>query len=114
MNDSITITNESEDEDVPESRFIKSVVDHTRNSLDSNASEINIQIVGDDTIRALNNQYRSKNTPTNVLSFGTDLPGHVNSDFIGDIVLCPRIIRAEAREFGKSVDICWFTVLYIC
>ena len=67
---------------------------------------LTVLVVDPDTIRELNWQYRGKNTPTDILSFGqyTDLeeisaaqaagePVHV-----GDLVLCLEEVRENCRE----------------
>jgi probable rRNA maturation factor len=69
----------------------------------------------------LNAAYRGKDKPTNVLSFPVidsqaadawqpptspeDESG--NSAFLGDLVLCPEIVEAEATEQGKRLDAHW-------
>jgi len=45
--------------------------------------------------KALNNAYRKKNKPTNVLSFPSQVRGE-----LGDIIITPEIARAESREQG--------------
>lgn len=47
--------------------------------------------------RATNKRYRKKDKPTNVLSFRY-------SDEYGEILLCPAVIRREAREQGNTFD----------
>ncbi len=111
MDDSITITIESDDEDVPEPRLIQVMVDHVRRAVGRSNAEIHVQIVDAQTIQSLNKQYRCKDKCTNVLSFPSDLPQWVNSNFIGDIVLCPFVIRREAEEFNKSVKSRWAHML---
>ena len=54
----------------------------------------------------LNMRYRNKNSPTNVLSFKSLLPDSSDSflptHHLGDIVICPEIVRSEAAEQRKS------------
>ncbi len=111
MSDNITVTIDSEDEDVPESSFILKAVDVARRALGRMDAEINVQIVDAQTIQSLNNQYRGKNMPTNVLSFPAELPAWIDSRLVGDIVLCPAVIRAESRQFNKSVNSRWAHML---
>ena len=111
MNDNITVTIESDDEDVPEPSFIKSVVRQSCEQMGSGQAEINVQIVNDQAIRSLNKQYRHKDKTTNVLSFPCDLPDWVDSQLIGDIVLCPSVIRIEADQFHKSLQSRWAHML---
>jgi len=67
--------------------------------VDKNA-EITIRIVDNDESINLNNIYRKKKYPTNVLSFLVD--DEVN--LIGDIVLCAPVIEKEALEQSKKLD----------
>ena len=67
--------------------------------IDQNA-EITIRIVGNDESKNLNNMYRKKKYPTNVLSFLVDDEHHL----IGDIVLCAPVIEKEASEQLKNLE----------
>ena len=111
MTNNISVTIEAEDDDVPEPEFITSVVQCVLQSMDSANSEINIQVVDDQTIRSLNQKYRNQDKSTNVLSFETDMPEWVRSEFLGDIVLCPAVIRNEAVKYHKSNQSRWAHML---
>ncbi len=67
--------------------------------VDKNA-EITIRIVDNDESKNLNNIYRKKKYPTNVLSFLVDDEVHL----IGDIVLCAPVIEKEALEQSKKLE----------
>jgi len=67
--------------------------------VDKNA-EITIRIVDNDESQNLNNIYRKKKYPTNVLSFLVDDEIHL----IGDIVLCAPVIEKEALEQSKKLE----------
>ena len=47
--------------------------------------------------KELNKKYRSKNKPTNVLSFGY-------SKNSGELVLCKEVIKKEIEKFGRTFD----------
>ena len=49
--------------------------------------------------QSLNNQYRKKNAPTNVLSFLIN-----DNPLLGDIILCHAIIKKEALAQKKTID----------
>ena len=64
--------------------------------------QICIRIVDEAEIQQLNEQYRHKNTPTNVLSFPTNIPSQINLKILGDVIICAPIITKEAVEYGVS------------
>jgi probable rRNA maturation factor len=69
--------------------------------------ELALQLVSSTRMRSLNFKFRGKDKPTNVLSFPpTAVPG-VAPRPLGDIVICPSVLRREAREQGKSQDAHW-------
>ena len=75
--------------------------------------EISIRLTTDAEVQTLNNQYRHKDKPTNVLSFPmvqADLLDTIdqNSDdgevLLGDIVLAYGVCAAEAEERGIPIE----------
>ncbi len=76
--------------------------------------EINIQqpslslrIVDEEEMQALNQQFRNKNQPTNVLSFSCELPPGVELELLGDIVICAPVVVREAQEQSKDQMAHW-------
>ena len=66
-----------------------------------------IRVVDEDESRALNSRYRSKNAPTNVLSFPSEVPEAVELDHLGDLVICAGVVYQEALEQGKPSEYHW-------
>jgi len=66
-----------------------------------------IRIVDETEGRALNRDYRGKDSPTNVLSFPAERPPGLPDDtpfpLLGDLVLCAPVIAREAREQHKPL-----------
>ncbi|MEN9879792.1 MAG: endoribonuclease YbeY [Pseudomonadota bacterium] len=62
------------------------------------AATVTMRFVDDEESQHLNDTYRNKNKPTNVLSFPYE-----DEPLMGDIVFCPSVIIQEAREQGKTV-----------
>lgn len=62
---------------------------------DHTSAEIGIRIVDEEESAQLNQQYRDKNGPTNVLSFTLD-----HEPLVGDIVICAPIVAQEAKNQG--------------
>ena len=59
-----------------------------------------VRLVSRREITDLNDRYRGRNEPTDVLSF----PGEPGPEgrHLGDIVICPAVARARARRAGQS------------
>jgi probable rRNA maturation factor len=69
--------------------------------------EISILLVGPAASRRLNAQYRGRDRPTNVLSFPVPRGPGAAQALLGDLVICPAIVRAEARAQHKSARAHW-------
>ncbi len=68
--------------------------------------EVTVRIVADDESAALNEAYRGKQGPTNVLAFPADvppLPDEAGPVPLGDIVICAPVVEREAAAQGKTV-----------
>jgi probable rRNA maturation factor len=69
--------------------------------------ELTIRLVDRSEIQQLNAQYRQKDKPTNVLSFPFEVPEGIDLNLLGDIVICPDIVAAEANEQNKALMSHW-------
>lgn len=73
--------------------------------------EIGVSVVGPAESRRLNARYRGRDKPTNVLSFPVaELPPAVAEGEprpLGDLVICPQVLRTEARDQKKSLRAHW-------
>ena len=73
-------------------------------------TELTIRIVDKEEMTELNEQYRNKKGPTNVLSFIGSMEHEgtkINDDYLGDIVICAPIIEKEAAENDKELLAHW-------
>lgn len=70
-------------------------------------AELTIRIVNEAESTALNETYRHKQGPTNVLSFPFEAPAEVNSALLGDIVICAPVVLREAVVQGKASEAHW-------
>ena len=62
-----------------------------------NDAELSIRLVDEAESQTLNRDYRGKDKPTNVLSFGYgDVP-----ELLGDLVFCGPVVAEEAMAQGK-------------
>jgi probable rRNA maturation factor len=72
---------------------------------------ITIRLVGKVESQALNQQFRGKDCPTNVLSFPSQLPADIDADYLGDLVICAPVVEREAREQNKTSNAHWAHML---
>ncbi|MCR8921179.1 rRNA maturation RNase YbeY [Dasania sp. GY-MA-18] len=70
-------------------------------------AELTIRLVDEQEISQLNATYRHKDKATNVLSFPADLPEHIDIPLLGDIIICPAVVAAEAQQQQKTLTAHW-------
>ena len=71
-------------------------------------AELTIRIVDEAESSTLNESYRHKQGPTNVLSFPFDaqIP-EMDTLLLGDVVICAPLVEREAVEQGKGLMAHW-------
>ncbi len=76
-------------------------------------AELAVRVVRPAESRRLNARYRGRNTPTNVLSFPVpEMPAGAAGARaaprpLGDLVICARVVRDEARQQHKAIRAHW-------
>lgn len=93
----------SSDADIPLPSQLKQ---WTQAALENKSAEITIRVVDEPESAELNNTYRKKKGPTNVLSFPMSSP-HKNGLLLGDIIICAPIVNKEAQQQHKSPQNHW-------
>lgn len=87
--------------------LVNKAVEATRDVLAGQAfddAELSIAFVTDEDIRILNRDYRSKDSPTNVLSFPNDMiVPDGSSRLLGDVILAYQTVAREADSQGKAI-----------
>ncbi len=73
----------------------------------SQDSEIVIRIVDEDEMIQFNQQYRSKKSVTNILSFPFDPPEEADSYLLGDLLVCAPVVELEALQQNKALEHHW-------
>ena len=69
--------------------------------------ELSVRIVDEQESATLNQQYRGKTGPTNVLSFPFDAVTPEPLPILGDLVICAPVVAREASEQHKTLDAHW-------
>lgn len=77
--------------------------------------QVSLLVVGEQESQRLNNEYRGKDKPTNVLSFPMEMPEEVQDTLdvklLGDLVVCADVVEKEAAEQNKTSDAHWAHML---
>lgn len=68
------------------------------------SGELVVRLTDADESAELNQRYRHKAGPTNVLSFPFEAPPEVPVDHLGDLVICVPVVEREAGEQNKSLE----------
>lgn len=74
---------------------------------DDSDPEMTVRIVDAAESAQLNETYRHKSGPTNVLSFPFETPPGVDLSLLGDLVVCAPVVEQEASEQNKTTTAHW-------
>jgi len=78
--------------------------ERVRRELGFAPESVTIQLISDHTMARLNETYRKKHGPTDVLSFPANgARSKQNAEYIGDIAISPETARRNARRFSRSL-----------
>lgn len=100
---------------IPDLKSLEHWVATTLNANSSNLYHhiitLTLRIVDEPEIQLLNNTYRKKNKPTNVLAFPNLMPDTLtqmlDEQYLGDIILCASIVEQEAQAQHKILQDHW-------
>ncbi len=74
-------------------------------------TEIVVRIVDEQESAELNEQYRHKSGPTNILSFPVEIPEGIELNLLGDLVVCAPVLEKEALEQHKTLTDHWAHII---
>lgn len=72
----------------------KKIIDNEKKTL-----EVSLVFLNENDAKKLNWNYRCKDYPTDILSFGSDDPASM-----GELVLCPQVISRQAKDHGLTLN----------
>lgn len=88
--------------DIPSKKQLKT---WSKAALQQDQAQIGIRIVDEKESASLNENYRHKKGPTNVLSFPLNSP--YSEGLVGDIVICAPVVSQEADTLKKTLQEHW-------
>lgn len=120
MNVTVEVQRESAASDLPADEDLQRWIEAALSGADGlpespiGPAAILIRIVDEQEGRQLNAEYRQRDYPTNVLSFPADLAempeelrNSLESQPLGDLVICAPVVAREAAEQGKVPESHW-------
>ena len=88
------------DSGIPEKAFINKTIRHISRRIILPEGEMSITFVGTEKIHELNRQYRTKNAPTDVLTFCLD-----DALILSDVYICLEVVKSNAIEHEVPYDL---------
>lgn len=92
---------------VPTRRAIRRWVEAALADRGRCAVRVGVRIVNKVEAALLNERYRRRRGPTNVLSFPFEVPAPMRGGLLGDLVICAPVVNREARQKGVSPESHW-------
>lgn len=103
----VDIQNACEAKNLPSKALFQKWVDSALSSVTDQTFELTVRLVNSDESQQLNNQYRMKDKPTNVLSFPFEVPEGMELNLLGDLVICASVVEQEAKVQNKGLFDHW-------
>jgi probable rRNA maturation factor len=88
-------------------QWINAAIEIVQHKLLDQFTEMCISIVDKKTSAELNEAYRKKRGPTNVLSFNYDSMPGMEEESLGDLAICAEIVESEAIAQNKKSESHW-------
>jgi probable rRNA maturation factor len=70
-------------------------------------AEVVVRVTDEQESRHLNQEFRGRDRPTNVLSFPYEALPELDLHHVGDLVVCAPVVWREAAEQGKDGEAHW-------
>src|SRR6202142_3251370 len=87
-------------------RPLKQFQERVRRELGFAPESVAIQLISDASMARLNETYRKKHGPTDVLSFPANgTRPAAGAEYVGDIAISPETARRNARRFSRSLPV---------
>ncbi len=97
--------------DIPSESDIEEWIRETLSESGRDRAELTIRIVDETEIADLNSRYRRRNSTTDVLAFPHNLPPELETDLIGDVVVCASIINQQAAHYRADPRAHWARII---
>jgi len=87
--------------------WIKTALEQIPEKIPESQNELLIRFIDEAESAELNETFRHKKGPTNVLAFEDKPLAGLSADTLGDLAICVSIVEKEALEQHKSLEAHW-------
>ncbi len=101
----------SSSQDLPSESDIEDWIRETLCESGRERAELTIRVVDEEEITSLNSRYRHRNCPTDVLAFPHQLPSEIETDLLGDVVVCAGVINEQAVKYQVGRQVHWARII---
>ncbi|MDE4083729.1 rRNA maturation RNase YbeY [Planococcus maritimus] len=92
--------------------FVNKVLEHAAQHEQTGEAEVSVTFTDDESIRAINRDYRDKDQATDVISFSMEeqgedevaIIGETGPRLLGDIIISVERTKQQAEEYGHSFE----------
>lgn len=109
MTPEVTIQSVTASNDIPTENMLTQWCHAAINEL-KESKELTIRIVDENESAELNQAWRNKTGPTNVLSFPYD-DDFEHTKILGDLVVCAPVLEHEAKQQNKPLEAHWAHII---
>lgn len=108
----IDFIDETEQLDDQALAFVGKVLEHAAQHEKTGEAEVSVTFTDDESIRAINRDYREKDQATDVISFSMEeqgedevaIIGETGPRLLGDIIISVERTKLQAEEYGHSFE----------
>lgn len=108
----IDLIDETETLQESDLQFVEKILQHAAGEEEIGEAEVSVSFVTNEMIREINREYRSKNQPTDVISFAMEeegegevpIQGMDEPRMLGDIIISLDRTREQAADYGHSFE----------
>ncbi len=101
----------SSSKDLPSESDIEDWIRETLCEGGRDRAELTVRVVDEEEITSLNSRYRHLNSPTDVLAFPHQLPDEIETDLLGDVVVCAGVVNEQAIKFQVDPQAHWARII---
>ncbi len=87
--------------------WVDTALDYIPEPIPETVNEVTIRLIDQSESTYLNENFRKKTGPTNVLSFPAENLPNMPQESLGDLAICAELVQQEAKQLNCSTTAHW-------